>query len=70
MLMVLHQDVSVEMSIRLQVAEHEILSLRDQLKDSDAAIRGYQIIVAGEASDHYTSDIYIWSATPQLQEQN
>jgi hypothetical protein len=39
--MVHHQDVSVEMSIHLQVAQQEIQSLRDQLRDSDVTIRGY-----------------------------
>jgi hypothetical protein len=63
LLMVHHQNVSVEMSIHLQVAQQEIQSLRDQLKDSDATIRGYQRIVAGEASDLYTSDTCTWSAT-------
>jgi hypothetical protein len=54
--MVHHQDVSVEMSIRLQVAQHEIQSLRNQLRDSDATIGRYQRMVGGEASDLYTSD--------------
>jgi hypothetical protein len=58
MLMVHHQDVSVEMSIHLQVAQQEIQSLRDQLRDSDVTIRGYQRMVAGEASDLYASDTY------------
>jgi hypothetical protein len=55
-LMIHHQDVFVEMSIRLQVAQQEIQSLRDQLRDSDATIRGYQRMVAGEASDLYMSN--------------
>jgi hypothetical protein len=63
MLMVHHQDVSVEMSIHLQVAQQEIQSLRDQLRDSDVTIRGYQRMVASEASDLYASDTYTWSAT-------
>jgi hypothetical protein len=63
MLMVHHQDVSVEMSIRLQAAQQEIRSLRNQLRDSDATIRGYQRMVASEASDLYASDNYTWSAT-------
>jgi hypothetical protein len=56
MLMVHHQDVCVEMSTRLQDAQQEIQSLRDQLRDSNATIRGYQRMVAGEASDLYASD--------------
>jgi hypothetical protein len=63
MLMVQHQDVAMEISTRLQVAQQEIQKLRDQLRDSDATIRGYQRMVAGEASDLYASDTYTWSAT-------
>jgi uncharacterized protein YukE len=63
MLMVHHQDMAVEMSTRLQVAQQEIQKLHDQLRDFDATIRGYQRMVAGEASDLYTSDTYTWSST-------
>jgi hypothetical protein len=63
MLMVHHQDVPVEMSTRLQATQQEIQKLHDQLKDSDVTIRGYQRMVAGEASDLYASDTYTWSAT-------
>jgi hypothetical protein len=63
MLMVHHQDVFVEMSTRLQIAQQEIQKLCDQLRDSDAIIRGYQRMVAGEASDLYASDTCTWSAT-------
>jgi hypothetical protein len=63
MLMVHHQDVFVEMSIRLQTAQQEIQKLHDQLRDSNATIRAYQRMVAGEASDLYASDTYTWSAT-------
>jgi uncharacterized coiled-coil protein SlyX len=48
MLMVHHQDVVVEMSTRLQTAQQKIQKLRDQLRDSDATIRAYQRMVAGE----------------------
>jgi hypothetical protein len=58
MLMVHHQDVAVEMSTRLQAAQQEIQKLRDQLRDSDATIRGYQRMVGGETSDLYASDTY------------
>jgi hypothetical protein len=58
MVMVHHQDMSVEKSIRLQAAQEEIQSLCNQLKDSDVTIRGYQRMVAGEASDLYASDTY------------
>jgi hypothetical protein len=63
MLMVHHQDVFVEMSTHLQIAQQAIQKLHDQLKDSDAMIRAYQRMVAGEASDLYASDTYTWSAT-------
>jgi hypothetical protein len=63
MLMVHHQDVFVEMITRLQTVQLEILKLRDQLRDSDAMVRAYQRMVAGEASDLYASGTYTWSAT-------
>jgi hypothetical protein len=63
MLMVHHQDMAVEMSTCLQAAQEEIQKLRDQLRDSDVTIRGYQRMVAGEASDIYASNTYTWSAT-------
>jgi hypothetical protein len=63
MLMVHHQDVSMEMSTSVQVDQQEIQTLRDQLRDSDATIRGYQRMVAGEASDLYASDTYTLSST-------
>jgi hypothetical protein len=63
MLMVHHQDMPVEMSTRLLVAQQEIQSLRDQLTDSDATIRGYQRMVPGEASKLYVSDTCTWSVT-------
>ncbi len=61
--MVHHQDVFVEMSTRLQTTQQEIQKLRDQLRDSDATVRAYQWMVAGEASDLYASDTCTWSAT-------
>jgi hypothetical protein len=63
MLMVHHQDVAVEMSTRLQAAQQETQKLRDQLRDSDMTIRGYQRMIAGEANDLCASDTYTWSAT-------
>jgi uncharacterized protein (DUF305 family) len=56
--MVHHHDVAVEMSTCLQAAQQEIQKLHDQLRDSDATIRGYQRMVASEASDLYASDTY------------
>jgi hypothetical protein len=63
MLMVHHQDVVVEMSTHLQTAQQEIQKLRNQLRDSDATIRAYQRMVAGEASDLYAFDTCTWLAT-------
>jgi hypothetical protein len=63
MLMVHHQDVFVEMSTRLQTGQQEIQKLCDQLRDLDATVRAYQMMVAGEASDLYASDTCTWSAT-------
>jgi hypothetical protein len=63
MLMVHHQNVFVETSTHLQTAQQEIQKLRDQLRDSDATIRAYQRMVAGEASNLYASDTCTWSAT-------
>jgi hypothetical protein len=63
MLKVHLQDVAMEMSTHLQAAQQKIQKLYDQLRDSDATIRGYQRMVACEASDLYASDTYIWSAT-------
>jgi hypothetical protein len=63
MLMVHHQDMFVEMSTHLQTAQQEIQKLCDQLKDSDATVRAYRRMVAGEASDLYASDTCTWSAT-------
>jgi hypothetical protein len=61
--MVHHQDVFMEMSTHLQTAQQEIQKLRDHLRDSDATVRAYQRMVAGEASDLYASNTCTWSAT-------
>jgi hypothetical protein len=63
MLMVRHQDLFVEMSTHLQTALQEIQKLHDQLRDSDATVRAYQRMVAGEASDLYTSNTCTWLAS-------
>jgi hypothetical protein len=63
MLMVHHQDVLVEMSTHLQTTQQEIQKLCDQLRDSDAMVRAYQRMVAGEASDLYALDTCTWSTT-------
>jgi hypothetical protein len=54
--MVHHQDVTVELSTHLLTAQHEIETLRIQLRNADATIRGYMRMVEGQASDLYTSD--------------
>jgi hypothetical protein len=63
MVMVHHQDVIVELSTRLLAAQHEIETLRIQLWNADATIRGYMRMVEGQASDLYASDTDTWSAT-------
>jgi hypothetical protein len=40
-----HQDVTVELSTRLLTAQHEIETLRIQLQNADATIRGYMRMV-------------------------
>jgi hypothetical protein len=50
-------------SCKKWVLQQEIQKLRDQLRDSDATVRAYQRMVAGEASDLYASDTCTWSAT-------
>jgi hypothetical protein len=63
MVMVHHQDVTVELSTRLLAAQHEIETLRIQLRNADATIRGYMRMVEGQASNLYASDTDTWSAT-------
>jgi hypothetical protein len=65
--MVHHQDVTVELSTRLLTAQHEIETLRIQLRNADATIRGYMRMVEGQTSDLYTSDTDTWTATPLVQ---
>jgi hypothetical protein len=65
--MVHHQDVTVELSIRLLVAQREIESLCTQLQKFDATIRGYQRMVEGQASDLYAPDTDTWSTTSIVQ---
>jgi hypothetical protein len=54
--MVHHQDVAMELSTRLLTAQHEIETLRTELRKADATIRGYMRMVEGQASDLYASD--------------
>jgi hypothetical protein len=65
--MVHHQDVSVELSTRLLTAQHEIETLRAQLRNADTTIQGYRRMVGGQASDLYASDIDTWTATSSVQ---
>jgi hypothetical protein len=65
--MVHHQDVAVELSTRLLTAQHEIETLRTQLRNADTTIRGYRRMVVGQASDLYVSDIDSWTATSSVQ---
>jgi hypothetical protein len=45
--MVHHQDVAVELSTHLLTSQHEIETLRAQLRNADATIRGYRRMVDG-----------------------
>jgi hypothetical protein len=65
--MVHHQDVPVELSTRLLTAQHEIETLRAQLRNVDVTIRGYRRMVDGQASDLYASDINTWTTTSSVQ---
>jgi hypothetical protein len=65
--MVHHQDVVVELSTRLLTAQHEIETLRAQLRNADATIRGYMRMVEGQASDLYASDTDTWTTTSSVQ---
>jgi hypothetical protein len=59
-----HQDVAVELSTHLLTAQHEIETLRAQLRNTDATIQGYRRMVDGQASDLYASNTDTWTATP------
>jgi hypothetical protein len=65
--MVHHQDVAMELSTRLLTVQHEIETLRAQLRNADAAIRGYRRMVEGQTSDLYASDTDTWTATSSAQ---
>jgi hypothetical protein len=65
--MVHHQDVTVEMSTHLLAAQHKLKTLRIQLRNVDATIRGYMRMVEGQASDLYASDTDTWTATSSVQ---
>jgi hypothetical protein len=65
--MVHHQDVMVELSTHLLVAQREIEILHIQLWNADATIQGYMRMVEGQASDLYSSDTDTWTATSSVQ---
>jgi hypothetical protein len=65
--MVHHQEVAVELSTHLLTAQHEIETLRAQLRNAYATIRGYRRMVEGQASDLYASDTDTWTATSSVQ---
>jgi hypothetical protein len=65
--MVHHQDVAVELSTHLLTAQHEIETLRAQLRNADTTIRGYRRMVDGQASDLYVSNTDTWTATSSVQ---
>jgi hypothetical protein len=65
--MVHHQDVAVELSTRLLTAQYEIETLRAQLRNADATIRGYRRMVEGQANDLYASDTDTRIATSSIQ---
>jgi hypothetical protein len=67
MKMIHHQDVMVELSTRLLTAQHEIETLRFQLRNADATIRGYMRMVEGQASNLYASDTDTWTAISSVQ---
>jgi hypothetical protein len=56
----------VELSTRLLTAQHEIETLRTQLRNADGTIRGYMRMVEGQASDLYASDTGTWTATSSV----
>jgi hypothetical protein len=64
--MVHHQDVMVELSTYLLAAQREIETLRIQLWNADATIRGYMRLVEGQASDLYALDTNNWVATSSV----
>jgi hypothetical protein len=68
--MVHDQDVTVEQSTRLLAAQREIVTLRIQLRNSDATIQSYMRMVDGQASDLYAFDIDTLSATSMVQGSN
>jgi hypothetical protein len=65
--MVHHEDATVELITHLLATQREIETLRIQLRNADATIRGYMRMVEGQASDLYASDTDTWIATSSVQ---
>jgi hypothetical protein len=57
----------VELSTHLLAAQREIETLRIQLRNADATVRGYRRMVEGQASNLYASDIDTWTTTSSVQ---
>jgi hypothetical protein len=57
----------VELSTHLLTTQHEIETLRTQLRNTDATIQGYGRMVEGQVSDLYASDTDTWTATSSVQ---
>jgi hypothetical protein len=64
--MIHHQYVTVELSTRLLAAQREIETLRIQLWNVDATIRGYMRMVEGQTNDLYASDTNTWTTTSSI----
>jgi hypothetical protein len=64
--MVHHQDVAVELSTHLLTAQREIETLRTQLRNADATIRGYRRMVDAQVSDLYMSNTDTWTTTSSV----
>jgi hypothetical protein len=65
--MVHHQDMTVELSTHLLATQREIETLRIQLQNTDATIRGYMRMVEGQDSDLYVLDTDTWTTTSSVQ---
>jgi hypothetical protein len=62
-----NKEIKLNLSTHLLAAQHEIETLRTQLRKADATIRGYVRMVEGQASDLYASDTDTWTATSSAQ---
>jgi hypothetical protein len=53
--------------VKKDIPQHEIETLRTQLRNTDATIQGYRRMVDGQACDLYASDTDTWTATSSVQ---